>query len=960
MKRFIQHISALALLAFVASCTMTDIDYIGSGAAGSTGDAITILGRVARFTDVDVTSRGVKQGDEGKITSMALAIFPVKADGSGLANDGKSVYYQYSDNQQELLFTIERDETYATNARYVMYIFTNMPGMANFGTGATLDAMLATAYSVSSLDIPTQGFPMIGSLGDTFSTKFERDDNVFILSPTQSDNSNDLTAPTVNGISQSLLTIPMKAIYAKVNFSIQVRPDQTIEGNYSPQFTFNKYTVYNVPSKVDFDNTTNSGGDVISNLSGLRVDGNIYASGANTIEFSFYLPERYLEPDTTAEEYGYPFRDDKGNIRDEDRVYMQRYKEKLIGSDSGKKATNIVIEGTYRDHQNHSYDVSYTIYLGEDNYSDFNIRRNHEYNNFVTIRGIQSSNDMSLNGEVSIDHRVNIKRTQPAIISLRRETLLDSHFEVRPLRIRSSGIDGVDHINAVKVEVLNPNTTNWMRIEHKNDDSGNSSLYLSNGKRKYFTYNLVNGRNAANTEDDITNGSLKNSTSAIVPISVDSECVWIYVDENTNDGDAVRAGVIQVTYGNLNGDTFTATTDSDYPPVKYTINQRNLFKVTYDGREYYIEYEEEYLHNFDTDDNYLDSQIPTTDNEGIVWGLDGIQLSYDHQAILIHDSGMESLTRNIRNAILNYSPYYDFYLVRDFNRSTYYFENDSQYTGIVHEHNGYNFCTEIIQLVNGGQKDSSGNAYDKDLTNDINVLQLNQQPKSAIEYCYNKNKRNANGQVATSSDASNLKWYLPAIDEIEEIMMSKYESTNSAGQTYSYYSYARFEDFQGKYYWSSQPAFYKNIFLFDRTYFTAGDRMGHYMIDNPKYARATKVLYNGGEATSASSYAVEPSGMEANTYYQYLYMVAGGSFFQAYPDVKSQIIYYVEEIVKSGFKVESDHNSTGTGNGEYFQFNWANSDSNGEITEKLYPPKYQDGYRSRTSKARVRCVRKIN
>ena len=50
----------------------------------------------------------------------------------------------------------------------------------------------------------------------------------------------------------------------------------------------------------------------------------------------------------------------------------------ICGND--QKAVNIVISGRYRDHQNHSWDVDYTIYLGEDNYGDFNIKRNSEYN----------------------------------------------------------------------------------------------------------------------------------------------------------------------------------------------------------------------------------------------------------------------------------------------------------------------------------------------------------------------------------------------------------------------------------------------------------------------------------------------------------------------------------------------------------------------------------------------------
>ena len=39
------------------------------------------------------------------------------------------------------------------------------------------------------------------------------------------------------------------------------------------------------------------------------------------------------------------------------------------------------------------------------------------------------------------------------------------------------------------------------------------------------------------------------------------------------------------------------------------------------------------------------------------------------------------------------------------------------------------------------------------------------QPQSAVEYCGNKNKRNSDGTI----DYDNMTWYLPAIDEIEDI-----------------------------------------------------------------------------------------------------------------------------------------------------------------------------------------------
>ena len=914
MKR-LYFISTIVSLVFFASCMVDDIDYSTPGQ--SSNDVVTVIGRMTRFDECDVATRSGKNEAESKLTSMAMAIFPVNEYGTALA--GNCVYYQYSDNQAELLFTIDRvSGGYTKNARYAMYVFCNMPGMNDtdendniiFGVGNTLDEMLAKFYKVENIDIPTNGFPMMGSLGDTFSTSFERDGKVFILSPTaDGSNTADLLAPKVDGTVQTLLNIPMDAMYAKVNFTIEVNPDQTIEGNFSPQFTFEGCTVNDVPSTVDFSNVTNSETAVLNSSFSVSASGNTVASGANKVTFSFYLPERLLTPATSWENYKYPF-GTGDDIRDEDLVYRQRYKSMLLGEN--QKATNVVISGRYRDHQNHYWNVDYTIFLGEDNYGDFNIKRNSEYNNFVTIRGIHTSDDMSDDkNAISIDHRVNIERTQPGIITLRREVLLDSHFEVRPLRVRKSEVDDIPaNITHVKVEVVNPTTTNWMRLERSFGDGTpegspettvngqKTSIYIdsdpnspSYGKRKFFTYNLIDGVNA-----DATDATLKESTEVILPLTDDTECCWIYVDECTEVDDDVRAGIVRVTYGNLANDgSFTATTDTAYPVVNYIINQRKLFKVTNQSRTYYIEYEEEYLHNFDADDTY-----GQTEEEGMQWGLPGVQLSYDHRSISFDDGLKEWLTSNAR-------PYYDFYI------SKYDATDATEAKGTLHSYEGFNFCSEIIQVLNG-----QGN-HDTDDSNNIDVLQLDQKPKSAVEYCYNKNKRTNNGQVATTGNTTNLKWYLPGVDEIEDIFVSEY---NSGMKTYS-----RFKDFQDKFYWSCQPAFIKD-FAYYQGITNSRDEWGAMYVDNVNAARATKVNYLGDDQFDYARSGIknEKDANGNDIYYEAWQYVWGG-------------IFGTNHFTPTDGTVTVDNRIT--------------------ITLKNLEDQIQEGYKDRRTKARVRCVRKM-
>lgn len=932
MNKLFKYISIALFLVFNTGCSFDDLEINHSI---QSGDAVTVLGRVMSFSDCDVTTRGSKSTIESTISSMAIAIFPVNDAGNGV---GPCAYYQYMPNQSDLIFNIERGG-FNKNKRYAIYVFANMPEeeMSYFAAGSSLDDMLAAAYDVTDIYIPEdnfKGFPMIGSIGDTFSTIIDKDDRQLILAPTSNGTDRGtLVDPQIiqNGTttSTSMLSVPMTALYAKVNFTIVVDPDQEIEENKPPQFTLSGYTVYNIPSDVDLRNDTNSPTKVIESKEGKPVTGRINStSTTEQITFTFYLPERLFTPTTTADKYDYPF------DREEDILkYRQRYKGQLPGSE--QKATNVVFSGTFRDHQEHSYNVDYTIHLGADNFGDFNILRNREYKNTIIIRGIQASKEDNKN-TVYVDHRVNVEHTQPAVISLHREVLLDSHFEIRPLRIKKNNIslniqEGDKPITHVKVNVLTPTTTNWMRIERSFGDGTPEgapqttvnnvvkSIYIdddktspSYGKRRFFTYNLIDGENA--TDVDAT---LKDSTEVILPLTDNGECVWIYVDECSEIGDDVRSGVIKLTYGYKENNQFQPSNNAHYPDINYTINQRKLFPVTYtEGsgdakvtRPYNIEYEEEYLHNFDSEDNYGE-----TEQEGMKWGLEGVRLSYDHEALYF-----KAKTGDWANGIVDYftgdvPAYYDFYIKK---HDEARMADPKQVK--LHEYAGYDFCDEIItDLKNPIRNDNTEMIID--------ALALNEQPNSAIEYCYNKNKRNNKGIV------ENVEWYLPAIDEMEEIVMSTYES----GGTSNNNTYARFIDFQNKFYWSSQPAFIQNyahmswvFIIFPLHYYGTFyyDDYGQTSFDvtndknNPNEvpranigsARATKVKYNG------NSYDLTLSG--TNGHY---------SYYDADDDA---------ENIEDRYKFSGTYGETGS------------KVTVGSISR-------EEGNLSRRDMARVRCVRK--
>lgn len=928
--RYIHFIVTIVALFVATSCFVDDIDQIETPSAGR--DEISVVARVARFDDRVVDTRGTKDDAEANVTCMAVAIFPIENGAIG-----NCVFYDFRVGSQ-LLFTINRQETkngayiYNVGEPYVMYVFANLPSMTEETcANMSLDQMKAMAYSVKDVDIPENGFPMIGSLGDASEQGTpitpEGDGKTFILKPGSASNP---TLPLVNGSPSDLLNVPMKAMFSKVNFSIKVTPDQTVDTHLTPQFTLNSYSVHNVPASVDFamggkPRLNHSVTDDITSVIGPfenpmpLLNGTTIARGTQTINFTFYLPERYLTPTHQSHDgsqdggkqgyYDYPFPVVGGKYRAEDLDLRQRFKPLLP---EGQAATYVTINGTFRDHQQHEFNVTYDVYLGEDNYGNFDTERNCEYYHYINIRGILNSDDQvaydpDKEMPVSIDHRVDVARVEPIIINLRRETLLDSHFEVRPLRIRKNPDYKGGLSNAkVKVEVVYDKTPTqkWIGLERSfgNGEQASSSTYLvatdladdrqnSLGKRKYFTYDLTTNTLAGESQKDGNGYSITGGQSVIVPITDNDEAVWIYVDEAlvAEAGDATRKATIRVTVAE-DGTNYGA-------PIDYVMQQRQLFPVKYvddngtpsnpeddEAYEYLIEYEEEYLHNFDADDSY-----GQTDFEGMQWGLPNIPLSYDHLALSFNSSLADAFTANKK-------PHYDYYVSK----------HDSNASGIMHNREGFDFSKEIIQVVNGQ------GSHDTDASNNIDVLHLGQDPRSAIEYCYNKNKRNENGQVTTSTNADNLKWYLPAIDQIEDIVMSEYGD----GQK----TYIRFLDFQEKPYWSSQPSYIRHYAYYDgpiTSIFGGGPVFGAYYTDDVDYARTTSVSYDNGV------YTPTPSGVVANTYYSFWYHYELG-FWEA------------DETYYSG-----NHKERG-------------------MTETITPGPVQReaGNKPRTSYARVRCVRK--
>lgn len=795
MKSIYRHI-ILALCIILASCSKDEAILVPD--RPMKGD-IQIIGAVMDFDNKTVGTKalGSEENEESLITEMAMFIF----DKSGNSvTSGPVVIKNYNTNPDAFMIEIgdgekgiigtlngQKYEYSKTGANHLdlekceIYIVANAEHyrktdgsgneMSVYDGITTLDSLLNQTLPLQGFEMPRNngkkvGFPMIGTTND--GTTFN------LLDAGANEN--------------TIATIPLKKLYSKVVVNISVHADQ-VSQEHTPKFELISWKVMDSPKQVkfgsdrsgyvkDYENSpvTNSA----TNQSITHTDSEILeAEPSDIISFTFYMPEHIVTPEG---DYKYP-----DGILDNEK---QRFKPDLLGPiETRQKGTYVQIEGTYYDHHGQIKQAKYRLYLGQNNTDDFKIIRNQQLNNYITIRGMTNSTSaIGPNGEtnISVDHRVDVEN-EGLSIAIERETLMDAHFEFRPVDVTLSA-------NSSLTVSIPEKDRSWIAIE-KSQPSGSSHV-SGVGIRKYFTTNLI----SALTTDASDNAGpvLTYENNSSVP---QKYRFWIYVDENPNVYDKTVKGKVEYgtytvsdtesRFGNVQ---FVYTDAKGEKTIDYNIEQRNLWRI-WNGdctRYYDIEYHEEYLYNYAADDPYGQ----TTD--GIKWGLNGSQLSNEHDSFKCNstiDSWLSYIEANPMK--------YDFYIGKHDS-----FANDEG--GEVHNFAGQEFTREIYTKSNGGIKN----------------LTMADQPNGAVEYCYNRNKRDVNGKV------EEVEWYLPSADEMEDIIVAGYSS---------------FHEFQDKYYWTSQPAYIRNAFYYEYRRYSWSQVQDTYAFivyeDNPYYARATKVVH---------------------------------------------------------------------------------------------------------------------
>lgn len=572
----------LLYILFVITIAGCSLDYDIHEPHTSSGAVINVMGRPISYSKAYVTTKSTRSLlEEDHISNMTMLIFDSedKLVGSPISIYASEPVFIIDTDEQKIgsvedteLVDMNRDNNQVVLENARIYIVANAAEYIKNETISEIGDLDSISLDVIGLSIPDNGFPMIGN-SEPIDLRRERD--------------------TTSG--DVVREIPLSKLYAKIDFKIRVNATQT--GNTTPSFTLKKWVVGNAPNYVTLgqyvkatNGDTIDSGTVLGDFESSSIsDGNytIYSSSSSSdgeyVTFSFYIPEYKITPDN----YPYKYPDNKIDTE----VEKQKYKPMLLSERDN--APYVSVYGQYVDHGGNLYNIVYKIYLGQNSVDDFHVERNWNLVNNVIIKGVTNNNfivDVDGNKNISVDYRVTVEEKN-LIVYIERESMLDAHYEVRPLVVY------INNNGSVTV-TINDNCTGWIKLSSDSNP------------KDYFYTDLV-----TNTGDGHLETSCKIEKTR-------SKKIWFYIDENTEE--VSRQGTVSLVYSDESGvekenHTLVLTqTGLLLVDERWDSSSGQAVKVTNDkGEDFYIESYEEYLHHFDPLD------LPSTERiyEGLPWGV---------------------------------------------------------------------------------------------------------------------------------------------------------------------------------------------------------------------------------------------------------------------------------------------------------------------------------------------------
>lgn len=619
------------------------------------------------------------------------------------------------------------------------------------------------------------------------------------------------------------IIVPMTALMARVDISVRLEPNQESRDGRLPRMTIESYGVENMPSTVPYTMPTgNSADDVTDVMTGDKVDDkkieknfnieldqpvSIDKNTAVPATFTYYTYENVQVAKGSTDDFPADVKDPNVVPESMRPSVWQRWKPTIAHKD---RASALVLNGTYTTHQNMTYKARFRIFMGENAIDDFKVKRNHKYNNYITIRGLDYVRNSDEN-VYTYDGRVNVVTDNPVYLAVVNERKIDAHASVLPMDVWlllrepdpvTGEIKPATHESTVTIEIPEE-ARSWISmvmIPRKGMNTGTDEdpkFVAGTLAEPYFYENLIAEANSGQIKDHAIYASIRDEMQSGYRVEIKStptlnnsrSRIYFYIDENVDvnnpKGYGDRVAQIQITYSN--------TIPGSEPRHRtLEIEQRGLVRVDGQWRgnggetatipTTYMEYYEEYLdHKDPLDQHNQEGEL----YNGLNWGrnLMGVNCVY-------------SLVRPI-----NYGGF------QNPERNNDLLQTRRDAAHIYYSTGAYPMTQWVINREGAVPMSSIK------LFNDT-------EPASAFHYCYGKNKRNSQGDVVVRESSG---WYMPGIRELERALVQHY---------------LLFEDFQGNLYWSA----------------SCGQRESSSSnSDEDNYARATKVTLNSGNPTYINS-----------------------------------------------------------------------------------------------------------
>lgn len=833
MKRTgLYSISAVAfvLAAMLSACSIDERIEIGLPQSGSGHVTLCFVSDPMQKIKVTTKASDPKEEDEKRINTLHVFFFDEYGEyltGGYLKGytdaPGEGGYYSPGEGSTILKIAQDQFDDPVKASKAIVYAVANVRSTTfqlgtdgrpeNIRNMSDLEELIYRPSEDASVQIPYgDGMPMAGRTLETI--------NLTDPDGTSNENAEERT-------------IELKALMARIDVNISLASDIT-DGEL-PSFRLMDWTVNNLPvgcrikELVENEFTPTLGDDKGTVTIPSYSTSPIYNHNGE-ISFSFYMLENVQEKKTDNPEWqemggSYP-----DSITD---AQKQRYKPYLADKDN---ATSIELHGFYTTYNNQTYEVRYTLYLGANHTDDFKVRRNHQYKNDITIKGITTQNSSS--GEYTLDARVEVDvENNDFYIAILRERNHDAHFCVTPMDVYMFKEENSPKV-VVRLDASadTPDGIPWLRMEKISAEDMENGTVSASGFTAYSdggshlatdtSWNAGNGKRAFFTTDLVTK-TLKNNTEIEVTQSRDR--IYFYLDENLSDTDN-RTATVTLDYYEKDSEGNESLVRSR----TLEITQVHFLKVQVYGRTEVGT--GTYRHN---QNGYI---ISEDEYNRLDW-----RDKFSYSQVMRSVSDLDNPYEEIGGVIYmeQYEEYLDHYDPLD----TY--DSEQLYPGLEWAKTGsgldntelYQLCEEVSWFGPIGEYEDPVHIYLDGLEytgyaiwkSNQQLMDLNERPLSAFQYCHNKNKRNTQGYVpSTYYDDSYSgildtyyygvltenkgKYFLPGIRQMEDALTQYYSS---------------FPEFQGNYYWSSAVATA-----------SGGDTQ------NNSRARATKVNENGGYVES--------------------------------------------------------------------------------------------------------------